>query len=109
VSGLDFFEFAGLIGMDSIPEINGLLEIQPELRLGTCETSQTESSVRGHGTLSLDDFIHSGIRDAKSFRRVLLRDSERNQEILEEYLPGMCGPTVLGKTHCYFLAFMRIQ
>jgi hypothetical protein len=109
VSRLDFFEFAGLVGMDGIPEINGLLEVQPELRLGTGETSQTESSVRGHGTLPLDDFVHSGIRDPKSLCRVLLRDSERDQEISEEDFPGMRGPTVLGKTHFCFLAIMRFQ
>jgi len=95
--------------MNSIPEINSLLEIEPKLRLGPGETSEPESSVRSHGTLALDDLVHSGIGDPESLRRVLLRDPEGSKELFEEDLPGMCGPAVLWETHCYFLAPMRFQ
>jgi hypothetical protein len=99
MSWLNVIEFAGLFGVQSIPEVNGLLEIEPELGLSVSEPSKTESGIRCHRPLPLHNFVHTGIGHAEPFSGVLLRDPEWNKEVLEEHLAGMGGAAVLGQTH----------
>jgi hypothetical protein len=99
VGRLDVIEFAGLLGVQSIPEVHGLLEIEPELGLSVSEPSKTEGGVRCDRTLPLYNLVHPGIRHAEPLSSVLLRDPEWNEEVLEEHLAGMGGAAVLGQTH----------
>jgi hypothetical protein len=95
LSRLNVVEFAGLVRVEGVPEVNGLLEIQPELGLGAGESSETKSGVRRYRSLSLHNLVHARVRNPESLSGVLLCDAKRDQEILEEDLAGVCGPAVL--------------
>jgi hypothetical protein len=96
---LDVIELRCLLGMEGIPKVNGLLEVEPELRFGTGEPGEAEGGVGRDGTLSLHDFVHSRIRHAEPASRLFLGNSERNEEIFVEDLAGMRGAAMLGQKH----------
>ena len=75
---LDVIEFTGLIGMEGIPKVNRLLEVEPKLRFGARETSETEGCVGCDRALALHDFVHARVGDTEPLSRLFLRDSERN-------------------------------
>jgi len=98
VGGVDLLYLSSLIRVECVPQIDCLLEIEPELRLSAGELTKPERSIRGHGPLPVHDLVHPRIRNSKGPRSVFLCDSKRDQEVLEEDLTGMGRTTIFWQT-----------
>ena len=95
VGRMDILDLGGLIRVHRVPEVDCLLEIEPELGLSAGKLTEAECGIRGHGSLPVHDLIHPGIGNSEAPRGVLLGDSKRDQKVLEEDLTWVGRTTVL--------------
>lgn len=92
--GLDLCQIDGLVGVHRVPEVDSLLEVEPELGLGAGELRKTERSIRRHAALPLHDLVRPRVRDPETLSRVLLRDPKGQEEVRQEDTSRRSGATV---------------
>lgn len=70
--------------MHGIPEIDGLLEVEPKLWLSVREPGKPQCRVRRDCPLSVHNLIHPWVGYPEPLSRFLLSDSQGNQEVLKK-------------------------
>lgn len=93
--GFDLINFRRCIRVHGIPQIQRLLEIEPELWFGARKLPEAKCGIGGHGSLPIDDLIHPGIGDSQALRSFLLSDSKRHQKVDPQNLTGVGRATIL--------------
>ena len=87
-----------MLAMKRTPQVPVLLKTKPEVGGHSDHARQPQGRIRRHPTLSPDNLIQTRKGDCEALRQSRLGNPERDQELLEQHLPGMRRPARAGQT-----------